>query len=97
MNYFIYTSHNFETSRALAVAALNFDYRGPLPDDLNCNVTVAGNQADSATMGASIMPKISKISVASQMENSVSVSSDKKIRDLFFGHIIPTTKAGPDH
>ena len=84
MNYFIYTSRNFETSRVMAVVARNFDYRGPLPDDLNCNVRVTGNQADSATMSASIMPKISKISVASQMERSVSVSSDKKIRDLFF-------------
>ena len=83
----------------MAVAARNFDYRGPLPDDLNCNVTAAGNQADSATMGASMH-------YAKDFEN-FGRKSDWKVRFGFFrqensgsffsGHIIPTTKAGPDH
>ena len=49
----------------------------------------------SETMGASIMPKIPEISVGIQMERSVSVSSDRNIRDhlwrwfTYFGWNIP--------
>ena len=60
----------------MAVAARNFDYRGPLPDDLNCNVTAAGNQADSATMGASMH-------YAKDFEN-FGRKSDGKVRFGFF-------------
>ena len=48
------------------------------------------------TLGAFIMPKILEISVGIQMEGSVSVSSDRNIRDhlwrwsTYFGRNIPT-------
>ena len=40
-----------------------------------------GQNVDCKTMGASIMPKILEISVGFQMERSVSVSSDRNVRD----------------